>query len=253
MPFNPKNGTESLVDGENTTPFVLSDFWRWGSSDLLSNATRGKLSEFIVATATHFDFNNIRKDWDEYDIHTTNGIKIEVKSSAYIQSWEQKKFSQIIFSIKKNSDVGRRCSDVYVFCVLKHQDRETINPLELSQWEFVVVPTRHIDNYKRSNTHITLNSLLKISSPIDYSELTGAITVASEIQEQLNDTMTIEQHQKLLAFYKLKQQGQDVGKQLMDEHLKANLDRDRAIVHKEDAEAFEDYLKELNILLYGIE
>jgi hypothetical protein len=62
------------------------EFWKWAFSDFLSNALRGVLAEFIVAKA--MDCTDVqRTEWDAYDVITSDGIKIEVKSSAYLQSW----------------------------------------------------------------------------------------------------------------------------------------------------------------------
>ncbi|MEC4572858.1 hypothetical protein [Streptomyces virginiae] len=38
-----------------------------------------------------------------------------------------------------------RRSDVYVFCLLEHLDKPTLDPLDLSQWAFHVLPTRVLD------------------------------------------------------------------------------------------------------------
>lgn len=69
----------------------------------------------------------------------------------YIQSWRQKDFSAITFSIKKTqnntSKEVKRHADVYVFCLLKMKDQEQIDPLKLEQWEFYVLLTYKIDNY----------------------------------------------------------------------------------------------------------
>ena len=47
----PRPGTEQLhLDGKNIGVCVI-DFWRWSASDLLSNATRGRFAEFIIANA----------------------------------------------------------------------------------------------------------------------------------------------------------------------------------------------------------
>ena len=32
---------------------LLSDFWKWNSSDLLNNTMRGAFAEFIIATALY--------------------------------------------------------------------------------------------------------------------------------------------------------------------------------------------------------
>ena len=61
------------------------------------------LAEFLVARALG-DRRPFRAAWDHYDIETPSGIKVEVKSAAYLQSWPQKQLSQITFS----SLTGRR-------------------------------------------------------------------------------------------------------------------------------------------------
>ena len=78
--------------------FHLSDFWSWNQSDLIENRTRGILAEFIVKKALNIDSER-RVEWDNFDLITNTGKKLEVKSAAYIQSWEQSKFSDIKFGI----------------------------------------------------------------------------------------------------------------------------------------------------------
>lgn len=46
-----RSGGERLCANGETLPFSLLDFWQWSVSDLVSNATRGRFAEFIVATA----------------------------------------------------------------------------------------------------------------------------------------------------------------------------------------------------------
>jgi hypothetical protein len=95
-----KTGQEKLTYHSQPLGFSLIDFWKWSASDLLSNATRGRFAEFIVATATDTDLEQIRDEWSAFDLETWEGIKIEVKSAAYIQSWFQRKLSPILFSTK---------------------------------------------------------------------------------------------------------------------------------------------------------
>lgn len=189
-----KSGNEELVFNSHNTGYSVLDFWRWSVSDLMSNATRGRFAEFIVAIAVNNDFTKPRDEWAAFDVSTAEGIKIEVKSSAYIQSWHQKRLSSISFSIKPArqwdseksfSDESKvRSADIYVFCLLKHKDKSTVNPLLLEQWAFFVLPTFKLDNYTRSQTSITLKSLEKISDPVRFAELKEKIY--SAYQEQLN-------------------------------------------------------------------
>ncbi len=79
--------------------FDLLSFWQWSASDLLSNATRGVLAEYLVARALS-DRASVRVEWDAFDAVTENGVRVEVKSSAYLQSWRQAKLSRITFSTR---------------------------------------------------------------------------------------------------------------------------------------------------------
>src|SRR5579872_3776587 len=100
IPATIKSGEERLIYNNQQLKFKLLDFWRWSVSDILSNATRGRLAEFIVATATNMDITEVRDEWSPYDLITPEGVKLEIKSAAYLQSWFQKKFSIISFGIK---------------------------------------------------------------------------------------------------------------------------------------------------------
>jgi hypothetical protein len=186
----PKNGKENLTVDSKAVGYSLFDFWRWSVSDILSNATRGRFAEFIVGTAVGINPLDLRDEWDAYDLTTADGIKIEVKSAAYIQSWNQKKYSPISFSIKparfwdaiNNMRIGdpKRHADIYVMCHLKHKDQSTIDPLKMEQWDFFVLPTFVLNNYQRSQHSITLKSLNKLTEPINYAALKAAIKSANE-------------------------------------------------------------------------
>ncbi len=176
-----KSGDEKLFFNNKLLHFSLLDFWRWSVSDILNNTTRGILAEFLVATAVNIDTKKIRKEWDAFDLETPDGIKIEVKSAAYLQTWEQNKLSSISFSTKpsrpwnseidKRSDIPVRSANVYVFCLLNHKDKLTVNPLNLNQWEFYVLATVELNNYTRSQHSITINSLRKLTNAIAYPNL----------------------------------------------------------------------------------
>jgi len=87
-----KNGNEYFSFNNRNLDFKLTDFWIWNQSNLIENRTRGILAEFIVKQSLNIE-NGTRIEWDSYDLITPNGIKIEIKSASYIQSWEQKKYS----------------------------------------------------------------------------------------------------------------------------------------------------------------
>ncbi|MDR2087686.1 MAG: hypothetical protein LBP72_11040 [Dysgonamonadaceae bacterium] len=177
--------SEELTDKGNSVGYNIIDFWRWGMSNLLNNTDRGALAEFIVATAIGLG-NRPIDGWQEFDLTADGGrIKIEVKSASYIQAWKQSSFSTIRFSIKKTrrlcpdtntySGEPQRHSDLYVFCLLKHKDKETINPLELDQWEFYVVKTIVLDENYKGQASISLRGLQKLTEAIPYNKLKSEI------------------------------------------------------------------------------
>lgn len=177
----PKSGTENIDNHGEPSGFSIIDFWRWSTSDLLSNSTRGVFAEFIVRQALNITTPDVRDEWDAFDLLTPEGIKVEVKSSAYIQSWAQKDYSKIYFSIKPsrgwNNQTGKidteykRQADVYVFCLLKHKEQETVNPLAMEQWEFYVVPTQTLNEVCKNVHQLSLTALQRLSPPIGYYDL----------------------------------------------------------------------------------
>jgi len=142
----------------------LIDFWAWNWSDLLNNAMRWKLAEYIIAVALWVD-NWYRIEWDEYDL-VFNSLKIEIKSWAYIQSWEQEKFSNIVLWIKPTNNwnwIFVRQSNIYIFAILKCKDAKIIDPLNLEQWDFYIIGTDILNKKLWNQKTIWLNSLSKLN------------------------------------------------------------------------------------------
>lgn len=138
---------------------------------MLGNKLRGMLAEFIVAS-TIDALKNPREEWDAYDLITKEGLKIEIKSSSYLQSWEQTRLTKIIFGIQptiiwednnKLSPKAKRQADIYIFCVLAHKDKKTVNPLNLSQWDFYILDTEVLNKKVPTQKTITLSSLLRLN------------------------------------------------------------------------------------------
>jgi len=180
-----RNGDEEFIGSPRCEELTLKDFWQWSSSDLVSNATRGILAEFLVASALGLN-GGVRNEWDAYDLLTAGGVKIEIKSTAYIQSWYQRKLSSIVFDIRptrawdsgtnKLAEEKKRQADVYVFCLLHHKDKETINPMDLSQWTFYVVPTKRLDQECQDAKSISLTKLTTLNPKIcSFDEIKKAV------------------------------------------------------------------------------
>lgn len=165
-------------------------FWQWSASDLLGNTSRGVLAEYIVALALGVDVRGTRNEWAASDLTTPDGVTVQVKSAAYLQSWYQRRLSTISFNVEPrrawdpdtntSSLVPKRHSDVYVFALLAHQDKKSVNPLELSQWQFFVLPTGILDRRTRSQHSITLKSLQALAGGgLAFEQLKGAVHEAA--------------------------------------------------------------------------
>jgi hypothetical protein len=185
-----KTGKEPFHANGQALGFDLLSFWQWAASDLVSNAPRGRLAEYVVACALGLAPDTVREEWAAFDLQTPSGIKIEVKSAAYVQSWHQAKFSPIMFVVPKprawdavtniQSREARRQADVYVFTLLAHTDKTTIDPLNINQWQFYVLPTATLDARTRSRHSITLKSLEQLcGGAVHYAELRHAIEKAT--------------------------------------------------------------------------
>lgn len=166
-----KSGKEPFHDRGNPLNFALLDFWQWSSSDLVNNALRGVLAEYIVKKALHIT-SPTRVEWDAYDFMFPNGLLVEVKSAAYVQSWSQQSYSAIKFGIRPTIgwDAGtneyetqsRRQAHVYIFCVLHHREQSTIDPLDVSQWDFYVLPTTILDQRLGAQKTVSLFRLMQL-------------------------------------------------------------------------------------------
>jgi len=185
-----KSGDEKFYCAGKNLDIDLLSFWQWSASDLVNNTMRGILAEYIVGTALNLT-NGVRTEWDAFDLLTKDGIKIEVKSAAYLQSWAHKKLSDIKFSIRQTklldaptkelaSELKRR-ADIYVFCILHHQEQESLNPLNLEQWTFYILPSSTLNETFPTQKTLGLSSLLKLSPyTAKYKEIAGCIDKISD-------------------------------------------------------------------------
>jgi len=150
---------------------------------LRDNVIRGALGEFLVASALGIDLR-MRNSWDPFDLETDDGVKIEVKTSAYLQSWAQQKRSQIIFSGLKGKSWDAASgkfagtptyhADVYAFCVQHAQEHDAYDRLDLDQWHFYLVPLAVLKPLSLNS--ISESSVHKLGfREVDYYGLEGAL------------------------------------------------------------------------------
>ncbi len=185
----PLSGDEQLPVGA-----TVRDFWGWIGSDLVGNTTRGLFAEYLVGLAVGAfageDTDGVRDEWGKHDIETPDGVTIEVKSAAYLQTWLQKKESTPSFGIARtqawdnttgsSSEEKARWSDVYVFCLLHHRSKATLNPLDVGQWTFFVLPTAVLDAEVGEQKSIGLRRLRDLgASEVSFGGIARAVQDAA--------------------------------------------------------------------------
>ncbi|MBF0437010.1 MAG: hypothetical protein HQL77_16795, partial [Magnetococcales bacterium] len=154
-PIRPLRPSESFHSIVNPSDYPsIGCFWTWAFSDLASNTVRGVLAEFLVGTALGVDFSHTREAWDDFDLLTLDGIRVEVKATGYLQAWESKEAVPTFKGLRgmaltedKSLYQGesRVRADVFVFCVHTERNPEFYDPLLIDAWEFYVVPADVID------------------------------------------------------------------------------------------------------------
>lgn len=175
-------GQEILIaTGLDIPEATVLEFWQWAFSDLKANNLRGIFAEWLVSRLLQID-PPVRDAWAAWDLMTLEGVKIEVKAAAYLQTWEQKKHSAIVFSGLKGqswhplegySGTSTYNADLYIFCLQTEKDAANWNPLDLSQWRFYVLPQK--DLAARNLKTISLSSLSKMVSQLTARELTREV------------------------------------------------------------------------------
>jgi hypothetical protein len=152
------------------------------------NNVRGYLAEFLVARAV--GATHPRTEWDAFDVLTPDGIKVEVKSGAYLQVWEQSRLSKVVFgglsartwTAKDGySKAGSYNAAVYVFAVLTATDHASYDALDLAQWSFWVLPRAVVEGTGQRSMHLsTVESLGGLA--VTYAELADQVRRAAGIE-----------------------------------------------------------------------
>jgi hypothetical protein len=176
----PLLGSEPFIGVDAT----VLDFWRFAMSDLRVNNVRGYLAEFLVARALGVEAQRV--EWEDYDL-LWHGVKIEVKSSAYLQAWPQRAPSQIRFTGLRGRAWGDITaglaidesykSDVYVLSVLTTRDHAVYDPLDVRAWEFYVIPRAVLAELNVAS--MNLATAAQLADAVSYAGLAAAVRDAS--------------------------------------------------------------------------
>lgn len=178
-------GDEKFLYQGKCLDFDYRDFWEFQYSNIYS--LHGEIAEFIVARALGVNEAQNSEYWTLWDT-TYRGKRIEVKATAYYHLWntDGSISKQRTFGITKangaydaeksgNCDFCRQ-NDIYVFCLNLGSTKDSSYPLDLSNWEFYVVPTSFINENCRNNKTISLGRIKSFGfSAKAYGELKSEI------------------------------------------------------------------------------
>ena len=187
IPIRRMLGTEEFVYQGQQVGSTLLEFWQWAFSELAGNTLRGTVAEYIVAMAAGLD-KGVQIPWDACDLRLPGGRTLEIKTSGYLQTWKQSKLGRPSWSIAKSKAWDpqtnefalepKRNSDTYVFCLHHHTDKSTINPLELDQWTFFVVPTAKIEATFGARTRVGIRELNTLGATgLNFQDLRSSLAL----------------------------------------------------------------------------
>ena len=121
--------------------------------------------------------------------YTADGeLNSEIKETSYYHSWQEKiaqgRISQqrsfgitpAYTKYKDSTTVLERQNDIYVFCLNTGHNEEESNPLDMSNWEFYVVPTAVINaNCAPAQKSISLGKVRKLAPMTRFHDLKNVI------------------------------------------------------------------------------
>jgi hypothetical protein len=173
-------------EGIEGTGVTLRDFWAWSMSDLRANTVRSSLAEFLVARAVGAD-HRPPVEWDSYDVLTPDGVRVEVKCGAYLQTWAQSRLSTVTFGGLKartwSAEEGYSLAesynaDVYVFAVHTATDHTSYDALDVDQWSFWVLPRDVVAETGQRSIRLSRVEA-RAGSSVTYAELAARVRDAA--------------------------------------------------------------------------
>ncbi|MES2569918.1 MAG: hypothetical protein V4710_07660 [Verrucomicrobiota bacterium] len=171
----------NLALPENAT---LLHFWKWAFGDLCDDDLKGYFAEWMVRVLMGLPLTR-RVSWADSDIITPCGLRIEVKSSAYWQSWKlvnedgtrkpmpppvDPARKKVVFGgLRSGTSVDTSPqltapafkSDIYVFCLHTQTDPTAWDAWQLSHWEFYALTRTELEE-RGIGKSITLGVLRKL-------------------------------------------------------------------------------------------
>lgn len=161
----------------------IDAFWAWAYGDLCDDDVKGAFAEWLVAQL--LGLSHPRRVAGTMSDLIADGVRIEVKSTSYWQSWkylnedgssrvqERDKLDTAPSAVKVRFGRVKPHSDLYVFCLQHELDLAKWNALDISQWEFYALRKGEIGFPTQGGKEIsiTLDTLRKAKKPLTASGL----------------------------------------------------------------------------------
>lgn len=182
--YRPKRlGGDTVIKGLSARTTV-GDFWSWAYSDVMVNTTRSVFAEYLVGLALG-TLSDPRIEWGPVDF-IYRGKSIEVKSSAFLQSWPQARYSDVRFDVKirkcawdpesgKMLETVSRLAHCYVFCLFTDKNEVEGGVLDADMWRFYVLRTEDLDHELGGRRSVGLTQLNRLTDSVSFRELRESI------------------------------------------------------------------------------
>lgn len=148
---------------------------------LINNVLRGQVAEAIVALALEPEWNWCSADYASWDFDRADGVRLEVKQSAYRQSWQTAPGAKVspAFDVKARKQFwdgtayvasNRRAADIYVLAYHGRAD-DSADHRDPYQWEFFVLRSASIPPVAR----IALGSVRRLTDSVTVDVLANEV------------------------------------------------------------------------------
>lgn len=179
LPTSPHDPTECfrLDERQNSTASV-GGFWQWAFSNFADNTIRGILAEYIIGTALGCNMGIPRDPWGNFDLLMPENIRVEVKASGRVQSWDSRGSKPTFSGLKGRSTTADGAAyqgsrelraDVYVFALQTVNIPEEFRPLDLGQWRFWVISRQTLEELNQQS--ISLPRVIQLGKESTYKTL----------------------------------------------------------------------------------
>jgi len=157
---------------------------------LIENNLRGVFVEYLIVDILGLGWSVCDGSWNSWDIDGPNATRLEVKSSAYIQSWYNWSVSQGREGISvPRFDIAERKSfwdgesevefkglgraaHLYIFALHAEKDPEVADHRVPEQWNFYIVKSETLPVGQKS---IGLSGIQKLSKPVSADNLLNEV------------------------------------------------------------------------------